>query len=107
LTFTVRTSRGGADGAAWSCFLRRKQYHAGVVTLTIKLPEAVKQLLEREARQSGKSVSALIREAVAVRLRKSTAGGSLYDRARDLCGAGASGRPDLATNREVFREFGG
>lgn len=106
MTFTVWTSRGGADGAAWSCFLRRKHYHDGMVTLTIKLPEAVKQLLEREARQSGKSVSALIREAVSVRLRKSTAGGSLYDRTRDLCGAGASGRPDLATNREVFREFG-
>ena len=106
MTFTVWSSRGGADGAAWSCFLRRKQYHDGMVSLTIKLPEAVKQLLEREARQSGKSVSALIREAVSIRLRKSTAGGSLYDRARDLCGAGASGRPDLATNREVFREFG-
>lgn len=89
-----------------SCFLRMMEYHQGMVSLTIKLPVAVKQLLEREARQSGRSVSALIREAVSARLRKSNAGGSLYDRTRDLCGAGASGRPDLATSRDVFRDFG-
>ena len=77
-----------------------------MVSLTIKLPLAMKQRLEREARQSGKSVSALIREAVSTRLRKATAGGSLFERTRDLCGAGSSGRPDLATNREVLREFG-
>jgi hypothetical protein len=77
-----------------------------MVSLTIKLPLAVKQLLEREARQSGKSVSAVIREAVSARLRTSTGGGSLYERTRDLCGAGASGRRDLATHREVFEEFG-
>lgn len=77
-----------------------------MVNLTIKLPAAVKQQLERVARQSGKSVSALIREAVAVRLRKASSGRSLYDRTRDLCGAGASGRPDLATNRELLRGFG-
>ena len=81
-------------------------YHFRMVSLTIKLPLAVKQRLEREARQSGKSVSALIREVVSARLRKSTTAGSLYDRTRDLCGAGASGRPDLATNREVLRGFG-
>lgn len=77
-----------------------------MVSLTIKLPLAVKQRLEREARQSGKSVSALIREAVSTRLRQASAGGSLFERTRDLCGAGSSGRPDLATNREVLREFG-
>lgn len=77
-----------------------------MVNLTIKVPAAVKQQLERVARQSGKSVSSLIREAVATRLRKVTAGGSLYDRTRDLCGAGASGRPDLATNAELLRGFG-
>jgi len=77
-----------------------------MVTITIKLPAEVKQRLEREARQAGKSVSAFIREAVTVRLRKGSAKGSLYDRTQDLCAAGRSGRPDLATSREIFREFG-
>jgi len=45
-----------------------------MVSLTIKLPLAVKQRLEREARESGKSVSALIRELVSARLRSFTAG---------------------------------
>ncbi|MBJ7249475.1 MAG: CopG family transcriptional regulator, partial [Thermoleophilia bacterium] len=44
-----------------------------MVNLTIKLPLDVKQQLERAARQSGKSISALIREAVATRLRRVTA----------------------------------
>jgi len=77
-----------------------------MVSLTIKLPLAVKQRLEREARQSGKSVSALISEVVTARLRTSTTGGTLYDRTRDLCGAGSSGWPDLTTNHEALRGFG-
>ena len=89
-----------------SCFLRIRQYRWCMVNLTIKLPLDVKQQLERAARQSGKSISALIREAVATRLRRVNAGGSLYDRTQDLCGAGASGRPDLATSRELLRGFG-
>jgi hypothetical protein len=75
-------------------------------TLTIKLPAEVKERLVREARQAGKTVSAYIREAVTARLRKGSARGSLYDRTRDLCGAGGSGRPDLATNREILRGLG-
>lgn len=77
-----------------------------MVTITVKLPTEVKQRLVREARHAGKSVSAFIREAVTARLRKGSAKGSLYDRTRDLCGAGGSGRPDLATNRETLRGFG-
>jgi len=77
-----------------------------MVTLTIKLPADVKQRLEREARQAGKSVSAFIREAVTARLRRGPAKGSLYDRTQDLCGAGSSGRADLATNRVILQGFG-
>jgi predicted transcriptional regulator len=77
-----------------------------MVTLTIKLPAEVKERLVREARQAGKTVSAFIREAMTARLRKSSAKSSLYDRTRDLCGAGRSGRHDLATDREVLRGFG-
>lgn len=57
-----------------SCYSHRIDHHPGMVSLTIKLPLAVKQRLEREARESGKSVSALIRELVSARLRSFTAG---------------------------------
>lgn len=82
------------------------EYNPGMVTLTIKLPAALKQQLEREAAQSGRSVSALIREAVHERIRAAPRSGSLYDRTRDLCGAGGSGRPDLATDAASFSGFG-
>jgi len=77
-----------------------------MVTLTIKLPAELKQRLEREALQSGRSVSALIRDAVGAQLRRAPMSGSLFDRTRDLCGAGRSGRRDLATNRDHLRGFG-
>lgn len=77
-----------------------------MVTLTIKLPETLKQQLELEARQTGRSVSAVIREAVGARLRQTSSGSSLYDRTRDLCGIGSSGRPDLATNIAHLARFG-
>lgn len=82
------------------------EYNRGMVTLTIKLPAALKQQLEREAAHSGRSVSALIREAVHERIRAAPRSGSLYDRTRDLCGAGGSGRPDLATDATSFSGFG-
>jgi hypothetical protein len=77
-----------------------------MVTLTIKLPAELKLQLERQAQQSGRSVSALIREAVGERLRRSAKAASLFDRTRDLCGSGGSGRPDLATNPDHLRGFG-
>lgn len=77
-----------------------------MVTLTIKLPEALKKQLELEALQSGRSVSAVIREAVGERLQKTSTGNSLFDRTRDLCGSGSSGRPDLATNSDYLEGFG-
>jgi plasmid stability protein len=77
-----------------------------MTTLTIKLPAELKQRLELEASQSGRSISALIREAVTERLRAGETKTSLYDRTRDLCGAGASGRPDLATNPDHLEGLG-
>ena len=77
-----------------------------MTSLTIKLPEKLKQRLEREAELSGRSVSALIRDAMTERLRATEGETSLYDRTRDLCGAGASGSPDLATNPDQLDGFG-
>jgi hypothetical protein len=78
-----------------------------MVSLTIKLPEALKLQVEAKARFSGKSVSTVVREALAQKAgsknrRKST----LHDRTKDLCGAGASGIPDLATHPRHLKDFG-
>lgn len=86
--------------------MRKRCYHAGMVTITIKLPAEIKQRLAREAQNAGTSVSAIIREAVAARLKADVATGSLYERTQDLCGAGGSGRRDLATRRDALRGFG-
>jgi hypothetical protein len=75
-------------------------------TLTIKLPVEMKNRLETEAAQSGKSVSALIRESVSAYLRVAGGETSLYERTRDLCGAGASGVADLATDPRHLERFG-
>jgi len=89
-----------------SCLLRKTSYNLGMVNLTIKVPAELKQQLELHAKQSGRSVSALIREAVSRGLRKTTRAASLYDRTRDLCGTRGSGMPDLATNPAHLRGFG-
>jgi len=78
-----------------------------MTSLTIKLPEDLKLRLEAEARIRGKSVSALARESIAKTLKKSgTKKLSLYERSKDLCGAGSSGIPDLATNPKYMEGFG-
>lgn len=82
------------------------EYHQGVATLTIKLPAELKLRLELEAKQSGRPISALIREAVKERFGAAQGGTSLYERTRDLCGAGNSGRSDLATNPDHLEGFG-
>jgi hypothetical protein len=77
-----------------------------VTTLTIKLPSDMKARLETEAKQSGKSVSALIRESISERLKGAEGKTSLFERTQDLCGAGASGASDLATNPDRMEGFG-
>ena len=64
------------------------------------------QHLEREAEQSGRSISAIIRDLVSEKVRKAPARSSLYERTRDLCGRVRSGCPDLATNPAHLNEFG-
>ncbi|HEX4667983.1 MAG TPA: CopG family transcriptional regulator [Chthoniobacterales bacterium] len=79
-----------------------------MTTLTIKLPRELKKQVEAEARLSGKSISALVRESL--RNRAATKKGSrrlsFYERTSDLCGIGASGLRDLATNPKHLRDFG-
>ncbi len=77
----------------------------GMTSITIKLPEKLKEKLESEARLRGKSCSAVVRDS----LEKDLAGSetpSLLDRVRDLVGKGDSGVPDLATNPKYMKGFG-
>ena len=65
--------------------------------ITIKLPEAVARQLRVQARQSGRSVAALIRERIEAPPRD---GESVYAVSADLAGS-LAGRPLPATNARV------
>jgi hypothetical protein len=70
----------------------------GMKGITIKLPDAVAQRLRQQARQSGRSVAALIRERL-----EASPGESVYGVSGDLAG-GLSGRRSPATNaRKRFK----
>ncbi len=54
-----------------SCFARRRSYRFEKMTsITIKLPEAMKEKLEAEARIRGKSCSALIRDSLETKMKR-------------------------------------
>ncbi len=77
-------------------------------TLTIQLPDAVKEQLVAAARRSGKSPKRFAREALEARLKNGQASGraSLFERSRDLCGSVSGGPRDLAGNRRHLQGYG-
>ena len=78
-----------------------------MTTLTVKMPEDLKMNVETVARFSGKSVSAVVRESLLRTIRKTgSRRSSLYERTKDLCGAGSSGIDDLATSPKHMKGFG-
>jgi hypothetical protein len=78
-----------------------------MTTLSIKMPVELKLKVESAARFAGKSVSAVVRDSLTLTVRRSgPRKPSLYERTRDLCGAGDSGVADLATNPEHMKGFG-
>jgi len=78
-----------------------------MTTLTVKIPEDLKMNVETVARFSGKSVSAIVRESLLRTVRKTASRKlSLYERTKDLCGAGSSGLDDLATSPAHMKGFG-
>lgn len=69
--------------------------------ITIKLPESTLRRLRDEARATGRSVAAVVRERVETPLAESA--GSVHAQAADLAGS-LSGRRQAATNaRRRFR----
>jgi type IV secretory pathway TrbL component len=72
----------------------------GMKGITIKLPDPVARQLRKEARQSGRSVGALIRERIEAPRH---VGGSVYAITADLAGS-LAGKGVPATNaRRKFR----
>jgi len=78
-----------------------------VKTLAIKLPEEVDARLAATAKRSGRTKSALVREAVMLLLdRTSPARGSAAELAGDLIGSVRGLPVDLSDNPEHLKGFG-
>jgi hypothetical protein len=84
-------------------------HHFGSVsTISLKLPDQLLELLEREARLRRTTKSSLVRECLEQSLKPRLSGGkaTCYDLARQLAGS-VKGLPrDLATNPKYFEGFG-
>lgn len=70
--------------------------------ITIKLPEAVARQLKEQARQSGRSVAALIRERIQAAPHDA---GSVYELTSDLAGSLAGSQSSATNRRSRFRRF--
>jgi len=68
--------------------------------ITIKLPEATVRQLRQQARQSGRSVAALVRQLVEA---PPSSSGSVYAMSADLAGSVAGGRRPATNARSRFR----
>ncbi len=79
-----------------------------VSTLTIQLPDELKDRLTAEARRLRKRPAQLVTEALEARLqnRSQPPGKSLHDRCRDLCGSVTGGPRDLAGNKRHLKGYG-
>jgi hypothetical protein len=79
-------------------------------TLTLQLPNSLKDQLAVAARRSGKSPARFVRETLEKRLQATqprTSGRvSLYELSRDLCGGAEGGPRDLAANKKHLNGYG-
>jgi predicted DNA-binding protein len=78
-----------------------------MVTLTVKLPEALAAKLEALVRRRGQRRSEIVREAIerAIDEGPESSGQSVYDLAKDLIQPG-SGPKDLSSNPKHMRGYG-
>jgi predicted DNA-binding protein len=77
-------------------------------TLTIQLPDDVKERLAAAARRSGKSPARFVRETLEERLTNGNTSrdASLFERSQDLCGSVRGGPRDLAANKRHLKAYG-
>ena len=76
-------------------------------TVSLKLPDALHRRLAGAAKRTGRSKSALVREALERYLDgvEPASSGSVYELVSDLVGSGEGPR-DLSTNARYLRGFG-
>ena len=92
--------RGARLGVAALTDLSYPRSMGAMKGITIKLPEANLRQLRQRARQSGRSVAALVRELVEA---PPPSGGSVYSITSDLAGSLAGGRQPATNARRRFR----
>ncbi len=83
-------------------------YHPIVTTISLKLPEHLLEMLEKESRERGATKSSLVRECLEKSLGSMKTPGrpNCYDLARDLAGSIKNLPRDLATNPKYMDGFG-
>ena len=79
-----------------------------MTTISLKLPEHLLELLEKESRARGATKSSVVRECLenALGSREMPGHAHCYDLARDLAGSIKNLPRDLATNRKYMDGFG-
>ena len=77
-------------------------------TLTVQLPESVKDRLAAAARRSGKTPAQFARETLEEHLKQTLPPGrpSLFEQSQDLCGSVRGGPRDLAANKKHLKGYG-
>jgi hypothetical protein len=73
-------------------------------TITVRVPDRLAAWLTRQARELGRSQSALVREALQ-RASEGTGGRSCHDAFGDICGI-VEGPKDLSTNAQHVERLG-
>lgn len=80
-----------------------------MTTISLKLPDDLAAALDEAARAKHVSRSEFFRAALTQAIEggsEKKRGRSLFDRSRDLCGAGDSGMGDLSSNPKHLEGFG-
>ncbi len=76
-------------------------------TLTLKIPDIIKEKLKTYSKSKGLSKSEIVRKALLEYFEKDDfeKQGTFYDLAEDLAGS-VEGPSDLSTNKEYLSEYG-
>ncbi len=77
-------------------------------TLTVKIPETLKEMLKNFAERSGMTKSQIVRAALIEYFNKDQLSkkDSFYDLAKDLAGSVKDAPSDLSSNKKYLNEYG-
>jgi len=80
-------------------------YRSRMKTISLKIDSHLYARLEKESKKSGRSKSAITREALRESFQQK-ARPNCHDLMQDVCGSFRSGVKDLATNKKYMKGFG-